>query len=1002
MIRFVLGLFILICCLCAEAQDFQHRQYRVANGLPSDVIKAVAQDTLGFFWIATDDGLVQYNGINFIPYKRALHSQYAKGFLLTRDGRLLHYGDLDLIEIQNFRDTIIFKSIRRGARNPTDSMLWYPKSIFEDRHGDIWMGEPQSVVKISGETMMRFEFPLQQRSPQFIRSFDFFEDVKGNLYTVSYFGQVYRFNESNQVFESTETSLPPELGAILKLSDYLYVAAGHGLFKTKLNQMGGIEKPTLVVALPNAMDVQLFNTDQLIVTSADGLQLIYHEQSKSIQTLSDKIANANMAYVSQEGDLWLASTEGLNLLQRNTFRKAGDENTFIESIVTDSLANVYFCTMRYLYYFNEKENSPKPEKILDLPQGYFQSLVANKNGLWASNGFSLLLLRNNRIVRRWDLEQEGRFIHDLFEDSAHNIWLSQAGNSNVNCLLPDFSMKRYTIPLSPESSVNAVREGPDGIYVLANGISSNLFFKAKNEDSFRNISQQLLDVNEQSDFNLTDMTYNSSAIWLASTEGLLRIANGQISRIDLGEQFTKLSVKNVKSLSDGQLLFSNSFGLFRYEIATGDFWLYDESNGLASNTLTTRGIYIDAGGHVWVGTSKGLSYSLESLINPKQTLRPLVVDVRVNGVLKKFTSDLRVPYNSFVEIKVSSITFPENNIIYQYRQVGRDTIWHSFQQNQIALSDLKSGSHTVQVRARKNGGFSWSNLTTLRVQVLPPFWQQPIFVLAVIISIGLIAWVSFGIATAINNRRRTLLEQVIAQRTHELKLSNEELSTRNTELDRFVYSASHDLSAPLKSLLGLVYVARKENLDANMISYLNMMEQSIKKLEDFIRDVTNYSRNARMEVIYKAVDLKAIVTSVLSDLQYVPGFETIEFNVDIKFDNAIITDEMRIRIILNNLISNAIKFRWPTEDRKAMVNIRAKNISSAYLLTITDNGRGIPEDQTKKVFNMFYRGTDSVPGSGLGLYILQEAVSKLGGTVKLESELGKGSTFTITIPEAKN
>src|SRR5258706_7900143 len=128
-----------------EAQEYQMKTYRVADGLPSDVVKGVAKDSAGFLWIATDDGLVQFDGLRFTQFKNALRSQYAKGFLKTRDGRLLLYGDLDLMEIQNKIDTVIFQTVRRGGRNPNDFVLWYPKSIFEDSKGRLWIAEPQSV-----------------------------------------------------------------------------------------------------------------------------------------------------------------------------------------------------------------------------------------------------------------------------------------------------------------------------------------------------------------------------------------------------------------------------------------------------------------------------------------------------------------------------------------------------------------------------------------------------------------------------------------------------------------------------------------------------------------------------------------------------------------------------------------------------------------------------------------------------------------------------------------
>jgi ligand-binding sensor domain-containing protein len=119
--RVAVLILLLLNALAIAAQDYQFRLYRVEQGLPSDVAKALTQDKHGFIWVATDDGLVKYDGLKFTTYKAALRSQYAKSFLQTRDGRLLAIGDLDLIEIQNKIDTVIFKSLLHGGRTSTDT-----------------------------------------------------------------------------------------------------------------------------------------------------------------------------------------------------------------------------------------------------------------------------------------------------------------------------------------------------------------------------------------------------------------------------------------------------------------------------------------------------------------------------------------------------------------------------------------------------------------------------------------------------------------------------------------------------------------------------------------------------------------------------------------------------------------------------------------------------------------------------------------------------------------
>ncbi len=263
----------------------------------------------------------------------------------------------------------------------------------------------------------------------------------------------------------------------------------------------------------------------------------------------------------------------------------------------------------------------------------------------------------------------------------------------------------------------------------------------------------------------------------------------------------------------------------------------------------------------------------------------------------------------------------------------------------------------------------------------------------IFISLG-----SYGLGMNLRDKQRKKLEKLVLERTEELEKANAELQHRNDELDRFVYSASHDLSAPLKSILGLINVARLENPKSDQVQYLEMMEQSVIKLEWFIKEVIQYSRNARMPVKFEEVDFTQLVSDILSDYQYDPNFRNIRVKVETTDGERLITDVIRLKIILNNLISNAIKFHRFENGMTPEIKISMLTMDDRHILTIQDNGRGIQTDYLEKIFDMFFRATEEVAGSGLGLYILKEAVMRLNGTIDVKSEFGSGTTFTIGIP----
>ncbi|RAW03177.1 PAS domain S-box protein [Pseudochryseolinea flava] len=241
----------------------------------------------------------------------------------------------------------------------------------------------------------------------------------------------------------------------------------------------------------------------------------------------------------------------------------------------------------------------------------------------------------------------------------------------------------------------------------------------------------------------------------------------------------------------------------------------------------------------------------------------------------------------------------------------------------------------------------------------------------------------------------------LAMQEEELKVTLEELSERNFELDQLMYKTSHDLRSPLSSIMGLVNLARIDQADGHQTGYLNKIEDRIKKLDEFIRSMLNYARVNRVELSYENVDLRAIIKSCLKELEYLENFHDVHTTIDVVGDDSMmVTDPLRINIIFSNIISNAYKYTNPEE--ACYLNIRIEPLPALTRITFSDNGIGIKEEYLDKICNMFFRATERSQGSGLGMYIVQQALEKLHGTLKIESQYGKGTSIIISLPKRKN
>jgi len=245
-----------------------------------------------------------------------------------------------------------------------------------------------------------------------------------------------------------------------------------------------------------------------------------------------------------------------------------------------------------------------------------------------------------------------------------------------------------------------------------------------------------------------------------------------------------------------------------------------------------------------------------------------------------------------------------------------------------------------------------------------------------------------------NNQK---LEETVRERTSTLEAQNRELKKVNSELDRFVYSASHDLRAPLTSLLGLIQLARDENDLETIRNYLDLQEKSIHKLDNFIQDIVNISKNARTEIRQDDIDFRELIEDIFDQLDYMDHTRLVEKSIVISQETPFYSDQHRLGIVLNNLLSNAIRYAAPHR-KDAYIKVQVEVSKDEALLHIEDNGRGIAEEHLEKIFDMFFRTDNDKTGSGLGLYIVKETLDKLGGQIRVSSTLGKGTIFTVKIP----
>ncbi|MEB2781954.1 hybrid sensor histidine kinase/response regulator [Algoriphagus sp. C2-6-M1] len=234
----------------------------------------------------------------------------------------------------------------------------------------------------------------------------------------------------------------------------------------------------------------------------------------------------------------------------------------------------------------------------------------------------------------------------------------------------------------------------------------------------------------------------------------------------------------------------------------------------------------------------------------------------------------------------------------------------------------------------------------------------------------------------------------------ELKDKNLKLKKLHSEMNQFVYSLSHELRGPLMSISGVSKLAKMELKDPGAAEYFDMIDSATGKLDDFIYKMLDFYRSTKIDNKISEINFKDVVAQQLEAYKAKFDIDHIKVEIQINQPRVFYSDDAKIRVILNNLFSNSVQFQKGDQGDNR-INLLIDVAESEATITLSDNGIGIQEKNHLDIFNLFSRATQKNVGTGLGLYMVKEAVEQMGGKVDLESIFGEGTTFKVTLPSMK-
>lgn len=1006
-------------------QDFHLQTYTRENGIPSELVKSVAVDSIGFLWLGTDNGLYRYNGKQFIDYSHLISSAYVKSLLCDSRGNLYFTTDMSFGRINYTLDDVSVQTIAKGAVKRSDGMLWYPKQLYMDGNGNIWFSDNTSLYRYKNNQLNHYFMGAHNMADSFSRSFSFFEDDSGNLGMVSHTGNFYRYNPAIDIIEPLTNPLMFEnVSSILSIgSNRLLIGFNEQFGEIILNSQGhisnynpisyGVDASSFIRKSENSWYVGSWSKGlwELKSTPANRYELSKVEKLNIRGSINHIIKN--------DKDVIMATDNGVAVLQEKMFIPHFTDLTqeYIHDLAYHEENGKIFATDgTHILQIDEETHDAF---ILFTSGGSkIMQVLPYQNAVWVGDeAGTLSQIYNGRVVRRYDLSKYGNAIYDLAGDQNGNIWICQDNLNGIIRLSTDGNLKIFGAADGLTSKATFAANSPfTYIFLGASGMNNYLYYFNSELKTFNNLSRPL-PFQYNGNITINHLDFDEKGImWLASSHGLLRLRGNEIRRVDLGDQ-TGENIKALRVDKHGNIWFATSQGINKYDGTS--VITFDQNNGLTSKTISYRNLLIDSKNRIWAGTLAGISISNNDK-PPIKTAMPVFLSVTESGNLVDTPQKARFDNLSALGFTFISPEFPSENLIYRAKLIGRDDGWTILNdENKLFFSGLPKGDYKLMISAKQKGNYLWSDplVYTFRVNKI---WYQTWWAWTAIAI--MLAFIIYQLARWQSHRlkdEKQKLNKLVKERTRELEQKTREIEAKNTQLlqakeeaeksskakAEFLSTMSHEIRTPLHGVIGMIDLLLMENPTSEQMEKIKTLKFSAENLLSLINDILDFNKidAGKIDLDSREFSLKEIVRNIKA------GFEPTAFDKDIDINlvydesipDALIGDPTRIAQILTNLTGNALKF---TEKGEVNIIIERRMKKGDHIevhFRIKDTGIGMSSEKLENIFDTFSQASSEknrkFSGTGLGLAITKKLLELMGSRIQVKSREGIGSEFSFRI-----
>lgn len=1038
-------IFLLFTSLPAFAQ--QYKFFDVNDGLSSSNITSITQDREGFLWIATEDGLNRFDGNNFKVYRNipndslSLINNHVTKIQEDRQGRFWIATLKGLCLYDRVMDRFTQFSVPDNNEKKENTQFY---NLIEDHNGYIWVCvSGNGVVRIDADKNEFLSFNTSNSGICSDHINVIHEDRFGNIWLgsgqegVSVYNpanghfRTYRYNPGDKTgLSSNEISSICEdaegniwIGTWVEgINIYSFTKQSFELFEYATSTISSLNKDS-----KDNIWIGMMEKGVDVYSTAEKKMIDLDIQSMSVD-ISSKV---EAIFEDSQGNMWIG------FYQRGLFMIPNEEAFFTN------------------YGFNPFSKKPT------IGDGAVQPVFLDStNELWVGvDGKGIYRLdKDKNIIAHYPMSARGSQLNNnvvlcICEDSEQNIWLGTFFDGIIRYnRKSDHFDKRLTKKGEKgllSSQVNYIMESRDGkLYIATNGGGINIYdprtesFEYLVRDGNNPDPNQLIDnycsfiyqdhrdvfwfgtfrglcsydksnnlfthyslankklPNDIINFLKEDVRGN---LWIGTQNGLVRIDDKRenITCYNTPNGLPNSMILGIQDDKEDNLWIITNSGIAMYDTKKQSFTNYTTSDGLFTNEFKKNAITKSPDGNLIVGSMRGITSFHPSRKKPVQA-EPLnllfgnlyIFNNRVpignseKGELEKsinyldeitFTND----QNSF-SIDFSAIEFMSpDKVTYEVLMYGFDKQWQIAKNRMVTYTNLSSGEYTLHVRAWINDK-SKPLEKVLKIKTLPPFWATN---LAKVLYLVLFLGISYLIYRYINERITIKRQEQFIQ----AKL-------------QFFTDISHEIRTPLTLILSPLNKLINKNKDLSLTSTYNLMYKNGIRLLQLVNEVMDLRavEFGKKKLHVEETNVTVFVRELKNSFNNLAEEKNIEFSFLSEPEEIIgYIDTDIISKVLFNLLSNAFKYT-----DKGFVRVTLQTEKNKLVISITDSGKGIPDDQKELIFERFYMITtnseERKKSSGIGLHLTNRLIKLHHGEILLSSENGVGSCFSVVIPFNKS